>query len=102
MQLDGYLASSRGASADLREALRASGQFVETENGEWIMSKPLIEPFGVLKNVPVEPLRQTNRRRRVAKSRRLVNHKSPGVASMKDSWSRWLQLQVVLGQPENR
>jgi hypothetical protein len=85
MKLDGYLASSRRASADLREALRASGQFVETENGDWLMSKPLVDLRGVARSVPVEPRLQTTRRRRVTNSQRLKRHKSPRVASRTDS-----------------
>lgn len=64
MKLDGYLTSSRRSRADLREELLASGQFVETENGDWLMSKPLVDLHGVPKSVPVESRRQTTRRRR--------------------------------------
>ena len=52
MKCDGYPASSRSGRASLIEALRASGQFLETESGEWSMSRSLIEP-SVPKTVPM-------------------------------------------------
>jgi len=85
MKLDGYQTSFRTARADLREALRTSGQFVETENGEWLMPKPLVEFLGVPKSVPVQLRRRATRRRRVINNQRLRRRKSPRVAAKMDS-----------------
>jgi hypothetical protein len=80
MKLDGYRTSSRTPRADLREALRAGGQFVVTENGEWLLSKPPVEFL----SVPVQLRRQATRLRRVTNSQRLRRRRSPRAAAKID------------------
>jgi hypothetical protein len=84
MKLDGYQTSSRTARADLRKALHASGQFVEPENGEWLMSKSPVDVLVLPKTVPVQLRRQPMLRRRFTKNQRLRRRKSPRVAAKTD------------------
>jgi hypothetical protein len=80
MKLDGHQPTSGTGRMELKEALRASGQFFETANGEWSMSRPPAEPPSVPKSVPVGTRCPATRRPRITNNQRLRRRKSPPVA----------------------